>query len=437
VSIEQAMSHGMTQEPTLQWMWADTLFPALARRNPLRWSIPATFAEAASEMECEGERTRGVVLRIIPPGLDGGDHGRESAGIEYWLPGLRSGGSFKREHQFESLPAALAWVRREAAHFEGRGPAHTTAEQAGARQQLVAEDRGLQVRTGSWDDLLCATGVEGSENVPWIRRLETGVRDGVHHLKSARDALERLAPRVLDGLNTLMTSSQTEILLGKDGSAALDHIISIYKKELHTSLAEVSHTHLAKGLVALGCLQQVMYVRYGARGMLKDISAGGGSASWSGDLAEGQWESKEVQIQALRRWARIAGMAYGRAHDQLLGSASRSATDLLDGNEAALIREMGLGSVEDILASQWGSEGPHEPGFVLFADRAFTHARAPHGHLILAIRGTMSASDALTDLRCDEGVLKLSGTRHSERSGSRDEKDSWTGSQGSRVHTGI
>ena len=74
VSIEQAMSHGMTQEPTLQWMWADTLFPALARRNPLRWSIPATFAEAASEMECEGERTRGVVLRIIPPGLDGGDH---------------------------------------------------------------------------------------------------------------------------------------------------------------------------------------------------------------------------------------------------------------------------------------------------------------------------------------------------------------------------
>ena len=109
MSIEQAMSHGMTQEPTLQWMWADTLFPALARRNPLRWSIPATFAEAASEMECEGERTRGVVLRIIPPGLDGGDHGRESAGIEYWLPGLRSGGSFKREHQFESLPAALAW----------------------------------------------------------------------------------------------------------------------------------------------------------------------------------------------------------------------------------------------------------------------------------------------------------------------------------------
>ena len=68
---------------------------------------------------------------------------------------------------------------------------------------------------------------------------------------------------------------------------------------------------------------------------------------------------------------------------------------------SALIRYLDLDSCKDILAAQWGSEGVHAPGYLLVADR-----KAPgsaRGDLVLAIRGTMSASDTLTDLRCEIG----------------------------------
>jgi len=71
------------------------------------------------------------------------------------------------------------------------------------------------------------------------------------------------------------------------------------------------------------------------------------------------------------------------------------------------VRELGLDSERDIVAAQWGAHGPHEPGFVLVADRRAQSARAPRGHLVLAIRGTLSAADALTDLRCDAGEVAL------------------------------
>ena len=84
-----------------------------------------------------------------------------------------------------------------------------------------------------------------------------------------------------------------------------------------------------------------------------------------------------------------------------LGSAPASYSDLCDGNVSALIRYLDLDSCKDILAAQWGSEGVHAPGYLLVADR-----KAPgsaRGDLVLAIRGTMSASDTLTDLRCEIG----------------------------------
>jgi len=274
---------------------------------------------------------------------------------------------------------------------------------------------------------------------------------------AAHLAFEWLAPQVRDGL--------TELLLGRDGAAALEHVITIYREQLQAvpicdaarhhfgggTLSEVTARQLLVGLVGLACLQHVTRVPFSTRGALE--AAGDEYSDWgawqypdSGGGRRGQGDVTKMSIMALkdelcslggdsegcvekehfearirearavslaerlRRWARIAGMAYGRAHDQLLGRQPVSALDFLNGNKTALIRELGLESEDDVLAAQWGAHGPHEPGFVLVADRRSCDACAPCGHLVLAIRGTLSAADALTDLRCDAGEVALGGS---------------------------
>jgi len=340
----------MEETTTAEWMWADAgLIPAfkqLARANPLRWSLGMTFAGLAAELELHQDAHRGVVVCVRP--LDA-------------------------EHEFSNAAAAAIWARSRAAS-EGAQTQVPTPSAASAADAAPDADvtHAAEQALVAVDD---SNSHGGTDKPQWIRTfLETGVRQ---HLETAHTALEQIAPRILEGLNVtvegltaLMTSSQTELLLGKDGAGALEHIVGIYKEELKDTLSDVSRAQLLKGLVALGCLHHVMRVRYSALGALTAVSEGQSDCGdwWEG--TEARCASTRVeQVVLLRRLARIAGMAYGRTHDQLLGSAKASASDLLDGNESALLRELDLGSADDILSTQWGSDGPHAPGFVLVADR--------------------------------------------------------------------
>ena len=144
----------------------------------------AAQLDAVCEPLDGGEQPRGVLVRVRTDGAhDDGEYA---------------------EHEFASAALAAQWAREQAAG--------SPAPQAGAVQ-----------RRGDAPE--------------WVRRLEAGLR----HVKTAHVAAhEWLAPRVAevrDGLASLVTSSQAELLLGRDGAAALEHIMLIYREQLQGTLA--------------------------------------------------------------------------------------------------------------------------------------------------------------------------------------------------------
>eukprot|EP00286_Rhodomonas_abbreviata_P024350 CAMPEP_0181314168 /NCGR_PEP_ID=MMETSP1101-20121128/14664_1 /TAXON_ID=46948 /ORGANISM="Rhodomonas abbreviata, Strain Caron Lab Isolate" /LENGTH=489 /DNA_ID=CAMNT_0023421223 /DNA_START=24 /DNA_END=1489 /DNA_ORIENTATION=+ len=214
---------------------------------------------------------------------------------------------------------------------------------------------------------------------------------------------------LISGINSVLTNTQMEILLGREGAAVFQHVIDIHKTELAETMSDTSFFELIQGMVAYTCLQRALQVTYSNRGFISSIgdpqseSVPRGarafrrddtfSTAFSRDAIEGGQELKEVI-----RHVEIAHAVYGAAHNVLVGDGK--AKEVLEGNDAMLIRFLQLAGEEDIIASQWESPGPHSPCYILVADRA-------HNHLVLAIRGTMSSGDILTDLRCRSGQVRI------------------------------
>lgn len=120
--------------PQIQWMYADanTLFPELARRDPLRWSSRLCVEEAISEMEKE-KTSRPIFFKVFV-------QGREDA-----------------SESFESSTAALQWTRDlrqsdEAAHQEdlptGPGDHVPSVATLGSQVSACSEEA-----SGSGEDL--------------------------------------------------------------------------------------------------------------------------------------------------------------------------------------------------------------------------------------------------------------------------------------------
>lgn len=72
------------------------------------------------------------------------------------------------------------------------------------------------------------------------------------------------------------------------------------------------------------------------------------------------------------------------------------------GSEAVLCKYLGV-EVDDILSKRWETGGPHRPGYILLRDRRCRR-------LTLAVRGTFHGLDALTDLRCTSGSVRVPST---------------------------
>jgi len=334
-----------------------------------------TFAGLASELMEQHDMTREVLVRV---------YRTEQYRVQHFIEG---GGH--EEHEFASVHLAAQWAHQMAV-------AETQAEASSCGP--VRTGKAVDDAEGRYEAQELNGGDREEENPRWLCFLQS-------HIITAQNAVERVAPRVLTTLNPIlemMTSSRTEILLGKDGAAVLEHIIKIYRDHFQCNFPDLSKRRLLFGLLGLACLQHVTNVDYGSRGALKSVASDGDPEWWEQSDSEACLAPrKEEELCALRRLTRIAAITYGRTHDQLLGSAVASYSDLCDGNVSALIRYLDLDSCKDILAAQWGSEGVHAPGYLLVADR-----KAPgsaRGDLVLAIRGTMSASDTLTDLRCEIG----------------------------------
>jgi hypothetical protein len=182
---------------------------------------------------------------------------------------------------------------------------------------------------------------------------------------------------VVGGVGSVLTKSQAELLLGQEGAAVFDHVLELYR-ELQGELPDVTSSQVVTGLVAYACLQRACHAPYSA-------------VHYKPPVGDGERLGlEEGEIEVLVRHALIAGQTYGAAHNALMGS-SGSARDILDSNEAAIVKYLGV-ERSDILDVRWATGGPHRPGYILLRDSRFKR-------LTLAVRGTFHALDALTDLR--------------------------------------
>lgn len=218
-----------------------------------------------------------------------------------------------------------------------------------------------------------------------------------------------VSDRLIQGINSLLTKTQAEVLLGDEGAAVLEHVMEIHK-ESRDVVSDATYMQIVRGMIAYACLQRAMHVSYSNRGFVSSLLLHGGDVNAfprgpaafrpeaTSDLASDAVEGGKELLQVLRH-VEIAHAVYGAVHNVLVGDGT--AREVLDGNKAMVKRFLGLESEDDIVAAKWESPGPHTPVFMLVADRK-------HGALVLAIRGTMSSGDVLTDLRCRSGKAKLS-----------------------------
>lgn len=143
--------------------------------------------------------------------------------------------------------------------------------------------------------------------------------------------------------------AQTELVLGEEGAAVLEHIMQTWRLESQSieGLQDVSYTQVVQGIIALCCLQRVQRVRYGSKGLvlhrkavlLKRASSLGGSgpARSPGDDETGDWKwQQEVHVNkgrdsadALRRSIHIASLCYSVLLDVVLGNGATSTKTLM------------------------------------------------------------------------------------------------------------
>ena len=252
----------------------------------------------------------------------------------------------------------------------------------------------------------------------WVtEKVGDGVGAGIGISGVIAERSLRASDGVLGGIHSILTQSQTNYLLGDEGSAVLSHILDTYQTHLagDPGFKEACTTELLQGLVSYCALQRSMLVPYGSRGAVKNlrndlladarplILGVGGERKLEECGGVGGEREREREIM---RHICICEQTQGALMNVFLGEESvRSA--LMDANDL-LLRNLGLLS-SDLLHAQWESRGPHQPCYVVLADRQ-------HGNLVVAVRGTLSAFDALTDLRCaysavrptpDEGPQKV------------------------------
>jgi hypothetical protein len=210
----------------------------------------------------------------------------------------------------------------------------------------------------------------------------------------------------------VLTKSQVELVLGQEGAAVLEYIAHMWQQERQTidGLKDVTYSQLVQGIVALCCLQRVRRVGYGSKGFVLHRSMG------IADKEAEDWRWQEEQhmgggrdsAHELRRSMHISSLCYSVLLDMVVGSGKTKASSALLGSRREnLVAALNLRSKDDVVAAQWETEGPHAPGYLLIADRRGGGADGP-GYLTLAIRGTIGAGDALTDLRCDAATLSAS-----------------------------
>ena len=212
-----------------------------------------------------------------------------------------------------------------------------------------------------------------------------------------------VSSEVMSAVKTMLTKSQTELLLGEEGAAVLDLVMQMWKSERQSidGLQDISYAQVVQGVIALACLQRVQRVRYGSKGFQMHRALQGAQHA---DEATNDWKWEEGPADdcdspgALRRSMHIASLCYPLVMDLLIGSGTAGTKALFSSRQEALISALDLDGPSDIISANWETEGPHSPGFLLIADRK-------RGELVLAIRGTMTAGDALTDLRCDSAFL--------------------------------
>lgn len=210
---------------------------------------------------------------------------------------------------------------------------------------------------------------------------------------------------MMSAIQTILTKSQREIVLGEEGAAVLEFIVQLVHKEQQTvqGLQDLSYAQVVSGVIALCCLQRVQRVGYGSKGFVLQRAL----RTRHDEAEDWMWEQEQHQHdgrdcpQSLRRSLHVASLCYSVLLDMVVGDGGTSTKHLLASRQETLVAALSLHSQNDVLSFQWDTEGPHAPGFLLIADRN-------KNTLVLAIRGTMSASDALTDLRCDSATLSSS-----------------------------
>ena len=270
----------------------------------------------------------------------------------------------------------------------------------------------------------------------WVtEKVGDGVGAGIGISGVIAERSLRASDGVLGGIHSILTQSQTNYLLGDEGSAVLQHIIDTYQTNLagNPGFQEASTTELLQGLVSYCALQRSMLVPYGSRGAVKKLRNGlledagprilGVGAV--GERVKEEWGGvggeTEIEREIMRHIC-ICEQTQGALLNVFLGEESvRSA--LMDANDL-LLRNLGLLS-SDLLHAQWESRGPHQPCYVVLADRQHGNlVVAVRGSLyyrviyiyiyiyiymhiqVVAVRGTLSAFDALTDLRCAYSAVR-------------------------------
>ena len=215
---------------------------------------------------------------------------------------------------------------------------------------------------------------------------------------------------VMSAVKTMLTKTQTELLLGEEGAAVLGLIMEMWESERRSidGLEDASYAQVVQGVIAVCCLQRVQRVRYGSKGFQLHRALHG--AQENDDAEDWKWEedladAKDSRAE-LRRSMHTASLCYPLIMDLVIGSGTTGTKSLFGSRQEALVSALNLDSASDILAAQWDTEGPHSPGFLLIADRNRAGKKdGGNGTLVLAIRGTMTAGDTLTDLRCDSASL--------------------------------
>ena len=277
--------------------------------------------------------------------------------------------------------------------------------------------------------MLAAGGVAGG----WIvKKVGDGTAHGIALSGAITETSLTVSDQVMSAVTALLTKSQTELLLGDEGAAVLQLIVTQLRFECQSvpGLDQVSYQQLVQGILAWCCLQRVQRVGYGAKGFLirrvqhqQPLHDGGDAESSGGGscCSDWIWEDEPLKdggrdtLQALRRSLHMACLSYSVMLDVLVGQRGgetdaggaglllENSSQVLRGRRnEALVSALGLHSLDDILAAQWDTEGPHAPGYLLLADR---HGGNGKGDLVVVIRGTMTTGDALTDLRCDAARL--------------------------------